>query len=132
MHATLTGSTIPLLHLASPCPVDQPSFSTIQLSSLVTVINRPACKHRKELSNRYTILQLYLVTEVVSRSQTAFFRFSLWWQKKGSGDLAIEFVCDEIDRFCRALIAGDEPKRGANYLCGCVSYYRGRLCNGSP
>ena len=59
---------------------------------------------------------------LVSRSQTAFFRFSLWWRKKGSGDLAIEFACYEIDRFCRALIAGDEPKRGANDLCGCVSY----------
>ena len=68
---------------------------------------------------------------LVSRSQTAFFRFSLWWRKKGSGDLAIEFACDEIDRFCRALIAGDEPKRGANDLCGCGSYYRSGLCNSS-
>ena len=49
-------------------------------------------------------------TAVVSRSQTAFFRFSLWWRKKGSGNLTIEFACDEIDRFCRALITGDEPK----------------------
>ena len=45
---------------------------------------------------------------LVSRSQTAFFRFSLWWRKKGSGDLAIEFAFNEIDRFCRALIAGDD------------------------
>ena len=50
---------------------------------------------------------------------------------KGSGDLTIEFACDEIYRFCRALIAGDEPKRDANDLCGCASYYRGRLCNNS-
>ena len=66
---------------------------------------------------------------VVSRSQTAFFRFSLWWRKKGSGDLTIEFACDEIDRFCRALIAGDEPKRGAKDLGGCVSYYTSGLYN---
>ena len=51
-----------------------------------------------------------------------FFHFSLWWWKKGSGDLTIEIACDEIDRFCWALIAGDKPKRGANDLCGCVSY----------
>ena len=36
--------------------------------------------------------------------------------EKGSGDLTIEFACDEIDRFCRALIAGDEPKTGANLV----------------
>ena len=38
--------------------------------------------------------------------------------EKGSRDLTIEFHCNEIDRFCRALIAGDEPKRGAKDLCG--------------
>ena len=41
-----------------------------------------------------------LLLRLVSHSQTAFFCFSLWWQKKGSGDLTIEFPCDEIDRFC--------------------------------
>ena len=61
-------------------------------------------------------------TSIVSRSQTAFFRFSLWWQKKGSGDLTIEFACDKIPSFWGALIAGDEPKRGANDLWGYASY----------
>ena len=42
--------------------------------------------------------------------------------EKRPGDLTIEFPCDEIDRFCRALIAGDKPKRGANDLCGYKSY----------
>ena len=59
---------------------------------------------------------------VVSRSQTAFFRFSLWWRKKGSEDLTIEFACDKIPSFWGALIAGDEPKRGANDLWGYASY----------
>ena len=36
--------------------------------------------------------------------------------EKGSGDLTIEFACDEIPSFWGALIAGDEPKRGANDL----------------
>ena len=60
--------------------------------------------------------------DLVSRSQTAFFRFSLWWRKKGLGDLTIEFACDEIPSFWGALIAGDEPKRAANDLWGCASY----------
>ena len=59
---------------------------------------------------------------LVSRSQTAFFRFSLWWRKKGSGDLTIEFACDKIPSFWGALIADDEPKRGANDLWGDASY----------
>ena len=75
-------------------------------------------------------MRYYAGFSLVSRSQTAFFRFSLWWRKKGSGDLTIEFACDEIDRFCRALIAGDEPKRGAYDLCGCVSY--GELLHKRP
>ena len=60
---------------------------------------------------------------LVSRSLTTFFCFSLWWQKKGSGDLTIEFACDEIPRFWRALIAGDKPKSGANDLWGYASYW---------
>ena len=59
---------------------------------------------------------------LVSRSQTAFFRFSLWWRKKGSRDLTIEFACDKIPSFWGAFIAGDEPKRGANDLWGDASY----------
>ena len=50
--------------------------------------------------------------------------------EKRSGDLTIEFACDEIDRFYRALIASDELKRGANDLCGCVSY--GELLHKQP
>ena len=41
--------------------------------------------------------------------------------EKGSGNLTIEFACNEIDKFCRTLIAGDEPKRGDKDLCGYVS-----------
>ena len=44
--------------------------------------------------------------------------------EKGSGYLIIEFLCDEIDRFCRALIAGDGPKRGAKDLRVCQA-----VCN---
>ena len=42
--------------------------------------------------------------------------------EKGSGDLTIEFACDEIPGFWGALIAGDEPKRDANDLWGYASY----------
>ena len=66
---------------------------------------------------------------LVSRSQTAFFRFSLWWRKKGSGDLTIGFACDKIPSFWGALIAGDEPKRGANDLWGYASGLFNRLRN---
>ena len=59
---------------------------------------------------------------LVSCSLTAFFCFSLWWWKKGSGDLTIEFACDEIPSFWIALIAGDKPKSGANDLWGYASY----------
>ena len=37
---------------------------------------------------------------------------------KWSGDLTIEFACNKIPRFCRALIAGDESESGANDLWG--------------
>jgi len=46
--------------------------------------------------------------------------FSLWWQKKGSGDLTIGFAC-KIPRFCGALIAGDELKRGVKDLWNYVN-----------
>jgi len=59
--------------------------------------------------------------EVVSCDQTTFFRFSLWWRKKGSGDLTIGFACDKITRFWRALIADNEPKRGVRELWNYVS-----------
>ena len=42
--------------------------------------------------------------------------------EKGYGDLIIEFACDKIPRFCGALIADDESKRGANDLWGHASY----------
>ena len=64
-----------------------------------------------------------LRTDIIfSRSQTAFFCFSLWWRKKGSGDLTIEFACDKIPSFWEALIAGDGLKIGANDLWGYASY----------
>ena len=47
---------------------------------------------------------------LVSRSQTVF-PFFFVVAEKGSGDLTIEFACDEIPSFWGALIAGDEPKR---------------------
>jgi len=46
------------------------------------------------------------------RGHTAFFRFSLWWRKKGSGDLTMGFACNKIPRFWEVLIVGDELKRG--------------------
>ena len=49
--------------------------------------------------------------------------------EKGSEDLTIEFPCNEIDRFCQVLIAGDEPKRGAKDLWGYVSYYTSGMYN---
>jgi len=49
-----------------------------------------------------------------------FFSFFFVVAEKGSGDLTIEFACNEIPRFWGALIAGNEPKRGVkdlwNYL----------------
>ena len=49
--------------------------------------------------------------------------------EKRVGDLTIEFACDKIPSFWGALIAGggaliagDEPKRGANDLWGYASY----------
>jgi len=61
---------------------------------------------------------------LVSRGQTAFFRFSLWWRKKGSGDLTIGFAGDKIVRFWRALIADDKSKRGVkelwDYVANCT------------
>ena len=64
-----------------------------------------------------------------SRIARPLFPFYFVVVEKGSGDLTIEFPCDEIDRFCRALIAGDELKRGAKDLCGYVSYCTCHLCN---
>ena len=58
-----------------------------------------------------------------------FFLFFFVVAEKGSGNLTIEFPWDEINRFCRALIASDEPKRGANDLCGYVSYCTCHLSN---
>jgi len=68
---------------------------------------------------------------IVLCGQTAFFHFSLWWQKKGSGDLTIGFACDKITRFWQALIADDEPKRGVKYLWDYVSqlYIRINSCD---
>ena len=57
------------------------------------------------------------------------FRFSLWWQKKGSGNLTTEFNCDKIDRFCRALIAVDKPKIGAKDLWDYASHYTSGIYN---
>jgi len=58
---------------------------------------------------------------LVSCGQTAFFRFSLWWRKRGSGDLTMRFACDKIARFWQVLIADDEPKRGAKDLWDYIS-----------
>jgi len=58
---------------------------------------------------------------LVLHGQTAFFCFSLWWWKKGSGDLTIGFACDKIARFWRALIVDDEPKRGVKDMWDYVS-----------
>jgi len=71
-----------------------------------------------------------LEVKLVSRGQTAFFRFTLWWRKKGSGDFTIGFACDEIPRFWGALIAGDEPKRGVKDLWDYVSLCGGGYCTG--
>jgi len=49
--------------------------------------------------------------------------------KKGSGDLTIEFACDKIARFWRALIADVEPKRGVKDLWDYVSQLY--ICNNS-
>ena len=51
---------------------------------------------------------------MVSRNQTAFFRFCFVVAEKESGDLTTEFPCDEIDNFCPASIVSDESKRGYN------------------
>ena len=68
------------------------------------------------------LLLSVLFDTMVSRSQTAFFHFSFVVAEKGSGDLTIEFACDEIPSFWGALIPGDELKRGANDLSGYASY----------
>ena len=61
--------------------------------------------------NNYNLVRgLYVRIHVciVSCSQTAFFRFYSWWQKKGSGYLTLHFLCCRIHRLCRALIAKKE------------------------
>ena len=47
----------------------------------------------------YSLLGGYTVEVQVSRGQTAFFHFSLWWRKKGSGELPLAVLCRELPDF---------------------------------
>jgi len=47
--------------------------------------------------------------------------FLFFVAEKGSGDLTIGFVCNEITRLCQGLITDDESKRGVKDLWDYVS-----------
>ena len=58
-----------------------------------------------------------------------FFLFFFVVAEKGSDDISIEFPYNKTGRFCRALITGDEPKKGAKSLWGYVSCYTSGMYN---
>ena len=68
------------------------------------LVIRPA-QPRDTILNGIWQMTTHAWVTLVSRSQTAFFRFLFVVAEKGSGDLTIEFACDEIPSFWGALIA---------------------------